>query len=105
VPAAWQAVRLWLEDLDISGATTLHGPVSVDFSVPTAVTLDGVHASPGLDTLGLDTLGLDTLGLDTLRYSTNGYSTQAAGAAALPMLWVAVAAGAALAVSRLRRRS
>jgi len=100
VPAAWQAVRLWLEDLDISGATTLHGPVSVDFSVPTAVTLDGVHASPGLDTLGLDTLGLDTL-----RYSTNGYSTQAAGAAALPMLWVAVAAGAALAVSRLRRRS
>ncbi len=62
----------WLEDMDVSGVTTLHGPVSVDFVAPTAVTLDGVTASP------------------------------AAGAAALPWLWVAVAAGAALALGRRR---
>ncbi|HNS04284.1 MAG TPA: lamin tail domain-containing protein [Anaerolineae bacterium] len=62
----------WLEDVALSGATALHGPVSVDFTAPTAVTLDGVAASP------------------------------AAGAAALPWLWVAVAAGAALALGRRR---
>ncbi len=74
----------WLEDLDLSGALTMHGPVSVDFSVPTAVTLSGVSASPGLDTLR--------------------YSTHAAGAAALPWLWVVAAAtGAALGVRRMRR--
>ena len=27
----------WIEDVDISGAATMHGPVSVDFTVPTAV--------------------------------------------------------------------
>ena len=27
----------WVEDVDVNGATTMHGPVSVDFSVPTAV--------------------------------------------------------------------
>ncbi|MFZ2359296.1 MAG: S8 family serine peptidase, partial [Anaerolineae bacterium] len=54
-----QSYYYWLEDVAISGATTLHGPVSVDFVAPTAVTLDGVTASP------------------------------AAGAAALPWLWVA----------------
>jgi len=67
-----QSYYYWLEDVAISGATTLHGPVSVDFVAPTAVTLDGVTASP------------------------------AAGAAALPWLWVAVAAGAALALGRRR---
>ncbi|MFZ2360765.1 MAG: proprotein convertase P-domain-containing protein, partial [Anaerolineae bacterium] len=36
----------WLEDVAISGATTMHGPVSVDFTVPTAVTLSGLRASP-----------------------------------------------------------
>ncbi len=30
----------WLEDVSLSGATTLHGPVSVTFTGPTAVTLD-----------------------------------------------------------------
>lgn len=34
----------WLEDVDFSGATTLHGPVSVDFQAPTAVTLGGLAA-------------------------------------------------------------
>ena len=35
----------WVEDVDISGAATLHGPVSVDFTVPTAVTLNSMEAS------------------------------------------------------------
>ncbi|MCB9153736.1 MAG: pullulanase-type alpha-1,6-glucosidase, partial [Caldilineae bacterium] len=35
----------WLEDVDVSGATTLHGPVSASYSVPTAVTLS--HMSTG----------------------------------------------------------
>ncbi len=64
----------WLQDVDVSGAATMHGPVSVDFVVPTAVTLSGVSASP------------------------------AAGATALPWLWVVAAAtGAALGASRMRR--
>jgi hypothetical protein len=36
----------WLQDVDTSGAMTMHGPVSVDFTGPTAVTLNGVQASP-----------------------------------------------------------
>jgi uncharacterized repeat protein (TIGR01451 family) len=64
----------WLEDVDVYNVATMHGPVSVDFIVPTAVTLGGMAASP------------------------------AAGAAALPALWVAAAAGAALGLSRVRRR-
>ncbi len=36
----------WLQDLDVSGATTLHGPASVDYVGPTAVTLTGLQASP-----------------------------------------------------------
>ena len=78
----------WLEDLDIHGAPTLHGPVSVDYIGPTAVTLGSVSASPGLDTPCLA----------TLRYSTN-----AAAAPGLAWLWVVVAAGAAVGASRLRR--
>ncbi|HNS04283.1 MAG TPA: hypothetical protein PKM78_18085, partial [Anaerolineae bacterium] len=66
----------WLEDVAISGATTLHGPVSVEFTAPTAVTLDGVAANPG----------------------------PAASLPALSWLWVVAGAGAALGASRLRRR-
>ena len=36
----------WLQDVDTSGAMTLHGPVSVDFTGPTAVTLSGIQATP-----------------------------------------------------------
>jgi len=64
----------WVSDVDLSGVETMHGPVSVDFVVPTAVTLSSVSASP------------------------------AAGAAALPWLWIVAAAGAALGAGRLRRR-
>ncbi|MFZ2360762.1 MAG: hypothetical protein WA040_15585 [Anaerolineae bacterium] len=41
----------WLEDVALSGATTLHGPVSVDFAAPTAVTLSGVNAQGGAPAL------------------------------------------------------
>lgn len=64
----------WLDDVDMDSAVTRHGPVSVAFDGPTAVTLGRVSANP------------------------------AAHAAALPWLWAAVAAGAALGVGRLRRR-
>lgn len=36
-----------LEALDLSGASSLHGPVSVMFQAPTAVTLSGLTASAG----------------------------------------------------------
>jgi hypothetical protein len=35
----------WLEDVDTSGATTLHGPVSATVQAPTAVTLASISAS------------------------------------------------------------
>ncbi|HSN74896.1 MAG TPA: hypothetical protein VL334_07370 [Anaerolineae bacterium] len=88
----------WLEDLDVSGATALHGPVSVDYVGPTAVTLSGVAVSPDLGALDQNLPGLDTL-----RYSTHGNSTHAAGGA-LPALWVVAGVGAALGLSRWRRR-
>ncbi len=36
----------WLEDVSLSGATTLHGPVSATVQTPTAVTLGSISASP-----------------------------------------------------------
>jgi hypothetical protein len=42
---AGQTTWYWLEDVDFNGATTLHGPVSVVFVAPTAVTLSGLAAS------------------------------------------------------------
>lgn len=35
----------WLEDVDIHGTATMHGPVSVDFSAPAAVQVTGLAAS------------------------------------------------------------
>jgi len=51
----------WLEDVSLSGATTLHGPVSVTFNAPTAVGLAGFDAvrSGNRSTIGLAlTVGL-----------------------------------------------
>ena len=62
----------WLDDVDLDGVVTRHGPVSVDFVVPTAVALDGVQANP------------------------------AAALPALSWLAVTLAAGAALALGRRR---
>ncbi len=35
----------WVEDVDIYGTTTMHGPVSVTMQTPTAVRLDGLDAA------------------------------------------------------------
>ena len=43
---AGQTYWYWLEDVSLSGATTLHGPVSATVQAPTAVTLSGISASP-----------------------------------------------------------
>jgi hypothetical protein len=48
----------WVEDVDLSGASTLHGPVSVDFTVPTAVELAALHASPATRAAPAATAGL-----------------------------------------------
>ena len=37
----------WVEDVDLSGATTMHGPVSAAYQVPTAVTLAALGADRG----------------------------------------------------------
>jgi hypothetical protein len=39
-----------LEDVSLSGATTLHGPVSATVQTPTAVTLNSITASPAVAT-------------------------------------------------------
>jgi predicted extracellular nuclease len=64
----------WLEDVSLSGVTTLHGPVSATASAPTAVRLSSVSATPA-----------------------------AAGSALLPWLLAAGGAGALLALGRRRR--
>ncbi len=40
-----QTYWYWLEDIDFSGATTLHGPVSATVNAPTAVVLTSLDAS------------------------------------------------------------
>jgi parallel beta-helix repeat protein len=42
---AGQTYWYWLEDVDFSGYVTMHGPVSVVFVAPTAVTLSGLEAA------------------------------------------------------------
>ncbi|HSN75112.1 MAG TPA: hypothetical protein VL334_08485, partial [Anaerolineae bacterium] len=71
--AAGQTYWYWLEDVSLNGVATQHGPVSVDYVGPTAVTLASVSASPA-----------------------------AAAGAALPWLLAAAGAGAALALGRRR---
>ncbi len=41
-----QTYWYWLEDVSLSGATTLHGPVSATVQAPTAVTLSSVSVRP-----------------------------------------------------------
>jgi hypothetical protein len=43
---AGQTYIYWLESIDLDGVATMHAPVSVDFTVPTAVTLSEMGASP-----------------------------------------------------------
>ncbi len=42
--SAGQTWYYWLEDVDLNGATSLHGPVSATLQAPTAVTLDALQA-------------------------------------------------------------
>ncbi len=42
--SAGQTWYYWLEDVDLSGATTLHGPVSATLQAPTAVTVTSLEA-------------------------------------------------------------
>ena len=44
---AGEAYWYWLEDVDLGGVATMHGPVSVVFTAPTAVTVSGLEASSG----------------------------------------------------------
>jgi hypothetical protein len=39
----------WLDDVDFTGSATRHGPVSVEFSIPTAVQVSGFSASSAPD--------------------------------------------------------
>ena len=55
VDAGVQAGRTYwysLEDVDLSGAATLHGPVSVALQAPAAVTLESVRADAGASPAG-----------------------------------------------------
>jgi hypothetical protein len=44
---AGQTYWYWLEDVDLAGQTTLHGPVSAMLGAPTAVGLSGLDAASG----------------------------------------------------------
>ncbi len=44
-----QTYWYFLEDIDLNGATTLHGPASAVFQAPTAVTLAGLRTEAGQD--------------------------------------------------------
>ncbi len=46
--AAGQTAWYWLEDVDLGGAVTRHGPVSATMQTPTAVTLAGLEAAAAL---------------------------------------------------------
>lgn len=45
--APGQTAYYWLEDVDLAGVATLHGPVSATFQAPTAVGMGGVQATVG----------------------------------------------------------
>jgi hypothetical protein len=56
----------WLEDVDLNGATALHGPVSATLQAPTAVTVDALQAqtaAPGAGAAPLAALAAGLLGL------------------------------------------
>ena len=53
---AGQTYYYWLESIDLNGVATMHLPVSVVFTVPTAVTLNEMAASPMVDS-ALPTVG------------------------------------------------
>ncbi len=59
--SAGQTWYYWLEDVDLNGATALHGPVSATLQAPTAVTLGALEAqaaNPGATPWGVLVAGL-----------------------------------------------
>ena len=52
----------WLEDIDIGGMTTLHGPVSATYLAPTAVTLDHFSAGTAQGRRGVSALLVSAIG-------------------------------------------
>ena len=64
---AGQTYYYWLEAMDVSGAASVYGPVSVSVGAPTAVTLAGLQAASGTTTPAwLVALGVVILGLGLL---------------------------------------
>ena len=63
--SAGQTYWYWLESLDLSGAPTLHGSVSVVFNAPTAVTLGRLEAGT-VDGSALPLAGVATVLLVSL---------------------------------------
>ena len=53
-----QTMYYWLEDVDLSGATTLHGPVSATLQAPTAVTVTSLRAETAGSSGGLAAFGV-----------------------------------------------
>ena len=51
----------WVEDVNIYGAATRHGPVSVTYGVPTTVTVNGFRPQAALPTGWLLAAGLIAL--------------------------------------------
>jgi uncharacterized delta-60 repeat protein len=62
----------WLEDVDLNGTTTLHGPVSVTAGTPTAITIS--HLSAGNQPTNAWPTWLDTLVRAVREYLAAGFS-------------------------------
>ena len=54
---AGQTWYYWLEDVDLNGATTLHGPVTATLQAPTAVTVTALGAETAGSRCGLAAFG------------------------------------------------
>ena len=61
--SAGQTWYYWLEDVDLNGATTLHGPVSATLQAPTAVRITALEAQAASPTGGLSAWGVLVAGL------------------------------------------
>ena len=77
-----QTYYYWLEDVDLNGATTLHGPVSVTVTQPTAVTLTTTEAA-SLPTQGVPAYLL--VGTVVGLALAAGYATRASDAGTLSL--------------------
>ena len=61
--APGQTWYYWLEDVDLNGATSLHGPVSATLQAPTAVRITALEAQAARPTGGLSAWGALVAGL------------------------------------------